>query len=256
MFQKTESSEFASGFIWQVVLLTAIVFALVLFSGRLFRSQQREAVGTPAIVVFPWTLAGGHTIENGLFAFSGKPPQAVNAKTQVRTLAGMLVVAVICPTIYLLRWRRRRVSIEATHDPTPWRISDVLHALCAVFVLLVAAAILPIGVYSAIMHQNLREAQAVQSNRDAIVNELNFIAFNLSQYYILPKEYGGGNHSFDGYKFPKEASKTAEATYSVTPHAQTVGIHAESVLYSSCRIDVRVDSLGRLGQWVYGGPFQ
>lgn len=256
MFQKTESSEFAPGFIWQVMLVTAMVFALVLFSGRLFRSQQREAVSTPGIVVFPWTLAGAHTIENGILAFSGKPPQAMNGRNQVRALAGMLVVAVICPTIYLLRWRRRKVSLAAMHDPTPWQISDIFHGLCAVFVLLVAAAILPIAVYSEIMDQNLHEAQAVQSSRDAIVNELNFIAFDLVQYYILPKEYEGGNHSYEGYKLKEIASKTAEASYVVTPDGQTAGIHAVSVRYPSCRIDVRVDSLGRLGQWVYGGRFQ
>jgi hypothetical protein len=256
MFQKTESSEFAPGFIWQVLLLTVVVFGLVLFSGRLFKSPQRDAVSTPGIVVFPWTLAGAHTIENGLFAFSGKPAQPLNGKNQVRALAGLLVVAVICPTIYLLRWRRRRVSIEAIHNSPPWRFSDVLHGLCAVFVLLVAAAILPIGVYSEIMHQNLDKAQAVQSNRDAIINELNFIAFDLSQYYILPKEYEGGNHSYEGYKLPENASKTAEATYVVTPNGQTAGMHAQSVRYPSGWIDVRVDSLGRMGQWVYGGRFQ
>jgi hypothetical protein len=256
MFQKTESSEFASGFLWHVMLITAIVFGLILFSGKLFKSPQREAVSTPSIVVFPWTLAGAHTIENGLLAFSGKPPQPLNGKNQVRALAGMLVVAVIFPTIYLLRWRRRRVLPATSHEPTPWRIPDVFHGLCGVFVLLLAVAILPIGVYNEIVQENLREAQAVQSNRDEIINESNFIAFSLSQYYILPNEYEGGNHSYEGYRLPENASKTADATYVVTPYGQTAGIHAQSVRYPSCWIDVRVDSLGRMGQWRYGGQFQ
>jgi len=256
MFQKTESSEFAPGFIWQVLLLTAIVFALVLFSGGLFRSPQPQAVNTPGIVVFPWTLAGAHTIENGLLAFSGKPAQPLSGRDQVRALAGLLVVAVICPTIYLLRWRRRRVSIQANHASTPWRIYDVLHGFCAVFVLFIAVAVVPIGIYAEITHQNLREAQAEQSNRDAIINEINFIAINLTQYYMLPTEIGGGNHSYSGYKLPDSSSRTQVATYVVKPSDQNVRIHAESIQYPSSWVDASVDSLGRLGQWTYEGRFK
>jgi hypothetical protein len=123
-------------------------------------------------------------------------------------------------------------------------------------VLFISIAILPIAIRAEVERNSLRDAQAMQSSRDAMINELNFMATDLSQYYILPREYGGGNHSYEGYKLPEESSKTTEATYVVTPNAQEVAIRAESVRYTSCWITVKVDSTGRLGSWIYGGKFR
>jgi hypothetical protein len=256
MFQKTDSPEFASGFLWQLVVLTVIVLSLVLFADKVVAPAHREMVQTPRIVMFPWVLAGGHTLENGLLAFSGKPAEAANGKTQVITLACLLLVSVVCPTIFLLHWRRRILAHPAKRESTPWTITHVLYGLCAALVLCISVAILPIAIRAEVVRNKLRDAQAVQFNRDAMVNELNFMAMDLSQYYILSKEYGGGNHSYVGYKLPEEASKTSEATYVVMPNGQEVAIRAESVRYPSCSIKVKVDSTGRLGSWIYGGKFR
>ncbi len=123
--QKTDSPEFAPGFLWQLVLLTVIVLFFVLFSEKAFKPDRIEVGQNPRIVLFPYMLAGGHTIENGLLAFSGKPAEKANGKFQVVTLAGLLVVSVICPTIFLLQWRRRRLGSPASLELTPWRITHV-----------------------------------------------------------------------------------------------------------------------------------
>ena len=257
MFPKTDSPEFSLNFLWQIILLTVIVLALVLFSDKLFKSDLSSmAVETPRIVLYPWVIAGGHTIENGLLAFSGKPAEVVNGKDQVRALAALIVVLVLLPTIFFLRWRRRILASEPSIHATPWSLSRVFYSLCGALVIYFSVASVPIAVFGDVIHNRLREAQAVQSSRDEIINELNFMGFDLFQYYILPKEAGGGDHCFDGYALPDGASKTAEASYVVTPNGQTVGIHAQSIRYPSSWVEVKVDSLGRLGSWIYGGKFQ
>ncbi len=122
--------------------------------------------------------------------------------------------------------------------------------------LYISVAILPIVVNAEVVRISLRDAQAVQFNRDAIINELTSMALDISQYYILPKEYGGGNHSYDGYKFPEGASKTAEASYVLTPYGKEVVMRAESVRYPSSWVRTKLDSTGQMRSWSYGGKFQ
>lgn len=256
MFPKTDSPEFMPGFLWKIVLLSVIVLALVLFSDKLLKPDQRPvAVETPRIVLFPWVIAGGHTIQNGLLAFSGKPAEAVNGKDQVRALAALIVVLVLLPTIFFLQWRRRKLGAEPSIHTTSWSLSRVFYSLCGALVIYLSVGSLPMVVYGEVIRNRLREAQAEQSSRTAIINELNFIGYDLFQYYILPRGAGGGGHSFDGYTLRDNASRTAEATYVVTTNGQTVGIHAESVRYPSSSVEVEVDSIGRLGSWKYGGKF-
>ncbi|MCX6132771.1 MAG: hypothetical protein NTU47_03060 [Ignavibacteriales bacterium] len=253
MYPKTDSSEFASGFLWQVALLTLVVLSLIVFADQVFKPGERERVPTPRIVLFPWVIAGAHTIDNGLRAFSGKQTEAVNGKDQVRALAGLLIVSVLCPTIFLMRWRRR--TLQQT-TPTVWNLSRLFYSLCGALVLYLVIASLPTAVTADLSHRRLRDAQAVQSSRDGIINDLNEMAIDLSLYYMLPKELGGGNHSYEGYKVPEASTKTSEATYTFRPSAQTVTIHAESVRYPSSSVEMKVDSLGRINSWAYGGKFQ
>jgi hypothetical protein len=180
----------------------------------------------------------------------------MNAKNQVVTLVGLLIVSVICPTIFLLRWRRKRLASPTSRESAPWRITRVLYGVCSALVLYMTAVILPIVLYGAVSDNRLHEAQAVQLSRDAIINEMCSIAVDLSQYYALPREYDGGNHSYDGYKLAGGASKTAEASYNVTPNAKEVVIRAESVRYTSSWVKAKVDSTGELRSWSYGGKFQ
>jgi len=255
MFQKTDSSEFAPGFLWQVVLLTVIVLSLLLFSDKLFKSGQHDIVQSPRFVLFPWVYAGGRTIENGLLAFSGKSPEALNGKNQVRALASLLVVSVLCPTIFFLRWRRRKLDSSASGELTPWTLSRVFYSICGALIFYLSVASIPMAVYGELSRNRLRDAQAANSNKDAIIDELNMMTISLSQYFVLPKEYEGGNHSYEGYKLSDNALKTAEASYVVTPNGKTVSIHAESIRFPSSWVEMEVDSLGRMGWWKYGGKF-
>ena len=256
MSQKTDSSEFAPGFLWQIGLLTIMVLGLVLFSDKLSQSERSSSVQRSPMVLFPWALAGGHTLENGLKAFSGKPPEYTAVKDQAAALAGLLISIVLCPTVFLMEWRRRRISGAPTSARQPLRASGVFYGFCGALTLYMAGAILLIATISEITRHSLRDAQAVASNKDAVIGEINLIDMDLSQYYILPKELGGGGRSYEGYKLPQGMEKTEEGTYVVTPKRNEVGIRAESVRHTSCWVEMKVDSAGRLRGWTYGGNFR
>ncbi|HTY38805.1 MAG TPA: hypothetical protein VMH23_16920 [Bacteroidota bacterium] len=253
MYPKTDSPEFARGFLWQLVILTIVVLVTILYFDQLFRTGRPDyGVERPRVVLLPYMLAGAHTIENGLAGFSGKPSLPVNVVEKIRILVGLFVVAILCPTFFLMNWRRR--NLPGT-EPGPWSMARLFYSLCGALVLYFAVASVPIAVFGEVMHQNLRERQAEQSNRDAIINELNDIAIDLYQYYILPKDMNGGNHSFMGKNFADARLKTSEGAYTITISDQSAAIRAESIRFPSSWVEVHVDSTGRMAGWIYGGKF-
>jgi hypothetical protein len=255
MFQKTDSSEFASGFLWQICLLTIIAIVFVMFSQKTWEKERLVTVTLSQTILYPWVLAGGHTIENGILAFSGKPPQAPKVQDRARVLASMFISMIFCPTLFLLEWRRRKLAAGSRAEQAQLRSSSVLYALTGALTLYVGAAILPISYMTKSSFGDLRFWQAVQSNRDAMINEMNMLDMKLEEYYILPKRLGGGDGSFEGFVSSQQQATTDEATYTVTGKKDVADIHAQSIRYPSSWIEVKVDTLRHMWEWKYGGEF-
>jgi len=111
----------------------------------------------------------------------------------------------------------------------------------------------------AILIQDLTEerqaAQSVQSNKDAMINDLNNIAANAYQYRIRPSSMGGGQGSYTGYSIPSKMASNENGTYVATASASSVSIMATSSANANNTISVVIDSNGRLTGWRYGGDF-
>ncbi|MCX6143372.1 MAG: hypothetical protein NTZ35_09140 [Ignavibacteriales bacterium] len=255
MSQKTDSPDFASGFIWQIVLLTVVVLCFAVYVRSQEHSMSRLGVSSPT-TIFPWMIGGKQTIGNGLRAFGGKPPEPPPIDDKVRALGPVLVSMVLCPTVFFLEWRRRRLMKERPFQKTPLRISGIFYALCGLVVVLVAVAVGPIAYFGESARANTRHAHAIQSNRDVIDNELYFLAVDAAQYNILPRQLGGGERSFEGFAVPETKAKTEEASYSVTVTKSMVSFRATSTRYPSSTVQVNVDSLGHIRDWRYEGEFQ
>jgi hypothetical protein len=206
--------------------------------------------------IFPWMIGGKQTIANGLRAFSGKPPEPPPAGDRARALVPILIGMVLCPTVFFLEWRRRRLSKKAQSERPPLKMSITFYALSGVVIVFVSLAVGPIAFFGEKSRADVRHAQAVQGNRDLMINELNALAVDAAQYYVLPKSLGGGGRSFEGYSEPEKYAKTGEALYTVIVKNNVAAFHAISARYSSCSIDVNVDSLGHMAGWNYKGEFQ
>jgi hypothetical protein len=261
MSQKTDTPEFAPGFLWQIILLTIVALCIVLvsrgtLSWNLTGGSERDAVSVP-VTLYPWVYGGGRTIANGLRAFSGQPPVMAPIALRAATLMLILISMVVCPTLFLLEWRRRRLKDEAAAaGRPPLRMSGIMYILCGWITIVSGFGLIPVAYVSETTTASLRHAQAVQGNRDEMVNELNFLSVNAAQYYILPKVIDGGGRNFEGYSIPEKLAKTEEAAYTAIDGKNTVSFHAVSLRDPSCTIDVQIDSIGRMAGWKYGGEFQ
>ena len=96
---------------------------------------------------------------------------------------------------------------------------------------------------------------SVQSNKDAIINDLNNLAANAYQYRIRPSSMGGGNGSFSGYLIPDAMKPNDNGTYST----QNVSATAVTLRGTSGQgygyVQAICDTSGKLGTFTYSGQF-
>lgn len=81
--------------------------------------------------------------------------------------------------------------------------------------LLIVLGVIIVGI-AIVVGITLFNASAVQANRDAVVSDLQHLAFTAQQYYKKPTILGGGGNSFTGYTLPDGLSNNANGAYVIT----------------------------------------
>jgi len=256
MSQKTEPAEFAPGFLWQIALLTLLMLGILFFSRSLFDSSLSNFVPRSGWIIFPWLVAAGQTLLNTVVSYNGAAPMAPSLLDGARVLSALLFAFVICPTVFLLGWRRRRLAKESAREMQQLRLSSVLYAFTCIVSLFVVVSIIPISIASESGRESAREHWPAQLNKDRIIREIQSLAVDIYQYRLVPRSLNGGGGSYRDYRLRDDLSKTENATYSVAVKGDEVTIHAQSIMYPTASVDVEVDSIGTLVLWKYGGNFE
>lgn len=78
--------------------------------------------------------------------------------------------------------------------------------------LLILLGIVIVGI-AIFMGINLFRANAIESKRNIVTNELVNLAAMAQKYYLSPKALGGGGRSFIGWDVPSELRVTATGSY-------------------------------------------
>jgi hypothetical protein len=121
--------------------------------------------------------------------------------------------------------------------------------------LLIILGVIIVGIAIAV-GLSLFTAQSIQSNRDAIINDLNNLAAQAYQYRIRPTSMGGGQGDYSGFAIPLKMKTNENATYSAAPSQNSIAFTAISAQNASNTVQVSVDSFGRLSGWAYTGDFE
>jgi hypothetical protein len=121
--------------------------------------------------------------------------------------------------------------------------------------LLIILGVIIVGIAIAV-GLSLFTAQSIQSNRDAIINDLNNLAAQAYQYRIRPTSMGGGQGDYSSFAIPSKMRTNENATYSAAPSQNSIAFTAVSAQNASNTVQVSVDSFGRLGGWAYSGDFE
>jgi Tfp pilus assembly protein PilE len=89
--------------------------------------------------------------------------------------------------------------------------------------LLIVLGVIIVGI-AIVVGINLFNANAVSSNRDAVISDLNNIGALAQQFYQKPTSMAGGGNTFTGFTIPSTLASTANGSYTATPSAQSVSI--------------------------------
>ncbi len=123
--------------------------------------------------------------------------------------------------------------------------------------LLIILGVIIVGIAIAV-GLSLFSAQSIQSNKDAIINDLNNIAAHAYQFKIRPASMAGGAGSYVGYSIPTKMASNANATYTSTATATHVTFTAVSANNSANTVVAQIDTDGKFvtSAWSYTGDFQ
>ena len=121
--------------------------------------------------------------------------------------------------------------------------------------LLIILGVIIVGIAIAV-GLSLFSAQSVQSNRDAIIDDLNNLAAQAYQFRIRPTSMGGGQGDYTTFAIPTKMKTNENATYSSAPTTNQIVFTAVSAQNASNSVTVTIDSNGRLNGWSYYGDFQ
>ena len=69
---------------------------------------------------------------------------------------------------------------------------------------------------------NMFNSNAISSNRDSVVSDLNNLGTMAQQYWRRPSAMGGGDRTFTGWTIPTHTDTTPNGTYVATVAAQTI----------------------------------
>jgi len=257
--------EFTVPFLPVLVLLTVVALLVIIPQQRAARITSQYVYNEAqyrGFSVFPWVIAGGQSLANGLMAFSGKRIEFPLSSVRMGLLAGLLVAYVVCPTVFLFVWRDRRLGPKLHFRQQPMSITGLVYGICGVITLFIVVTILPIGLLREKANSSLRYAQTIQSNKDALINTINEIVIDMKQYRILPKKLGGGEGSCNGYTLPPGLAHTNDGALSATVQNDSTTIDAQSLISPSSRIVVTLspkamaDSYSRDAKFPSGGQWQ
>ncbi|HEY6951697.1 MAG TPA: hypothetical protein VI758_04780 [Bacteroidota bacterium] len=123
--------------------------------------------------------------------------------------------------------------------------------------LLIILGVIIVGIAIAV-GLSLFSAQSIQSNKDAIINDLNNIAAQAYQYRIRPASMAGGAGSYVGFSIPTKMASNANASYTSTATADAVTFSAVSANNTANTVTAQIDTDGKFVQsgWTYTGDFQ
>lgn len=98
---------------------------------------------------------------------------------------------------------------------------------------------------------------SIQSNKDAVINDLNNLFANAYQYRIRPSSMGGGQGSYRGYAIPATLSENENGRYTINViHLDTLQFIAMSAEGSRKTIEVKIGPDGKSISWEYTGSFK
>lgn len=246
-----KGEELSTGFVTSFFLTTLIALTVVYVWDLL--GQERMSY-IPHFFVMPWVVAAGQEILNSVNEFSGRPLEPVSLALRFSALGGMLLIAVLGPTLFLLEMRARAIAQHSNQVSWSRSSASIIGAVITIPIVSIVLLAPPI---QKVMFSELKEILPAQRNNFYMTYGLRRIAWDVFQYRVKPKSMeNGGGGSVAGYTLPPDLATTPYAHYSVSLKGETIEVLARSTGSPSATITISVDGKGGMSNWRTGGEFR
>lgn len=202
------------------------------------------------VFAFPWIIAGGISIANGLDHFSGAVPQVLSGQSFWAPLVPLLIIGVVGVTLVLRLMSSREHPSEISQGRRVVYLVGLI--LCSTYIF----TLIPVAIIQRSTGASLREAAAIQQNKDYIIGELATVAWRIREHAILPVLDGGGAGDIRSFDLADVVAGSENAAYMMEWEGDKAIIVAQSKSYADATVRVMVDSKGRIGDWTYSGRFE
>jgi hypothetical protein len=123
-------------------------------------------------------------------------------------------------------------------------------------ILIIAISILIIGI-SILAGTGFFTDDETETNKKAMINDVNHIAMNATRYYRRIGALGGGGYSYLGYALPGGYRSNLNGSYSVNPLSQSaLQIRGVSSKDTNNTMVAQIDTYGKASNWTFTGDFE
>jgi hypothetical protein len=123
-------------------------------------------------------------------------------------------------------------------------------------ILIIAISVLIIGI-SILAGTGFFSDDEIETNKKAMINDVNHIASNATRYYRRIGALGGGGYSYLGYALPAGFRSNLNGSYSATPLTKTtMQIRGVSVRDTNNTVAAQIDTYGKASNWTFTGDFE
>ncbi|MBM4162542.1 MAG: hypothetical protein FJ217_15755 [Ignavibacteria bacterium] len=203
--------------------------------------------------MFPWMYGSDITVISASIQTGSSRAWGPSPTEQIFVLAGIILTFVICPTVYLFGWYRRRIARASSPAQRPLTITSVAQGFCGIVTIVVAISIGPIALLQEASTTSRCEADASRIQRDGMINEMKLLGVDAYTYRVRPKDLDGGSGSYAGYVIPERLARSENGEYTATVSADSMSLKGESATCATNTVSATVNRSGQVYGWRFEG---
>ena len=238
-------------FRWSIVLSIA---GIIIYVSYFVSPSSRLPITYPYLYPYPWIVAGGLVIIQGIQQFSNhattNDPLLFLYQPGI-VLYELVVGFVIAPTLFFLGWRA--VILKECSKI----VSYLFFVVGGSIVLAIALPAISDALVRHTRNEERKKELSMKSERDSLDYDLRKLGFCAAIYWNSAKEAGGGGKSFLGYKLKDSVDIDGNRFRITSLDSHLITFMAISHAYPGAYIRIGYDSLGyQHGPAEYGGIFK
>ena len=245
---------------WKVRWLVLLTIGTILLAAGTGLTIERGGIFI-SIANLP-VVAARSTLELAINEFSGSPVTRMAGWEYLGAFINLVLIWFIAPTVFLFGWRSLAAGESGGTALTKGKRAGVVlgFVLGGAFTATILIANVPGYLAHRSVFHSVQKEEALQHERDDMFNAAQRVYYDAYQYFILPKDMGGGGNSYVGYSPGDDILKedrVRQATIVLKDvRPGSIILRAESKLYPGCAVGFTINSAGQATNVVREGAFE